>query len=157
LTPIKTEPNLINPLTDDLSKMLREGLFSDLEILTKDNQTIKAHKNILAARSPKFFEILTADKKNDKIPSVVNAEFDSKTVMEVLNFIYCAKVDNLEAYSYSLIFAAERYQLDELKNICMLSIINRITPKNLLDCFLIAHHISGCDELFSRCIELCKA
>lgn len=156
LTPTKYSCNLSNPLIGDFCKMLEGGLFSDLSICTKDNQIVKAHKNILAARSPMFLKILRTDMKNFKVKSVVNVPFDLKVIKELLSFIYCSKIQNLEANANCLIFAAERYQLDELKYICMMHIIRKLTPENLLDSFMISHQVSGCDELLTRCIEQCK-
>lgn len=130
-----------------------QSQLADFELKTKDNETLKAHRSIIAARSPVFFKMLTSDMEEAKQGWANVPDFDSIVMKEVLRFIYCNEVRDLNKIDYDLIFAAEKYQLDELKEICIDSMIAQLSSENVLKFAVIADHISKASKLFNSCVD----
>ncbi len=88
-------------------------------------QVFACHKFMLAARSPVLRAMLESPMKeeaatrrveiNDLIPEVVEA---------MLLFMYSGSVPNLVEAAADLLAAAEKYQLDQLKELCQQQLIN---------------------------------
>lgn len=81
-------------------------------------------------------------------------DFNSIVMKEVLRFIYCNSVENLEVIAGELIYAAEKYQLEGLKEICLNFIMPSVSIGNVLDFLIISDQISKADKLFDKCIDL---
>lgn len=99
--------------------MFESETFSDFELISKDGKVLKAHKAVLASRSPVFFSMLNIDMEEAERGSVNVPDVDKKTLKELLRFIYCNEVEGLNEISRKLIFAAEKYELKSLKTLCM--------------------------------------
>lgn len=132
--------------------MFENELFADFELRCNDDQTLKCHKCILAARSVVFWAMLSSDMQEAKEGFSEVPEFDSTVMKEVLRFIYCDRVEDLDTISKKLIFAAEYYDLEVLKEICIRNIIQNLSKENVVEVLLITEKISGCEELFKKCV-----
>lgn len=132
LTVNETSENKHLKLTNDFEKMFNEALFTDFELKTKDGMKLKAHKAVLVARSPVFEKMLQHDMKeaNEGITDV--PDFESLVMKEVLRYMYCNEIRGLEKIAHELIFAAEKYQLEELKEACIDEIIHSLSAENVL-------------------------
>lgn len=119
-----------------------------------DAGVIKVHKVILAARSPVFLAMLTADMQEAKTNSVHISDFDMKTIKEFLRFIYCEKIESLSEVAPSLILAADKYQIIKLRDICCDELLSKLSSKNVLSTLLVAHKTSGTEKLFKACAVL---
>lgn len=137
----------------DYKKMFDNELFADFMVKCNDGEILKAHKVILAARSPVFYAMLNNNMKESNEGFVEIADFGSRTVKEVLRFIYCGKVQDLKMAARSLIHAAEKYELEELKEMCIDNIIEELSTINVLKCFQIANFISNGEKLSDECKE----
>jgi BTB/POZ domain len=143
-------------LVNNFELLLTDGLFSDLKIKTSDGKILNAHKSILAVRCPAFCEKFRTDMNQIDKAQVDFKEFDSNVVEKLLRFIYCGKIENFEEIASKLIFAAEKFQLVQLKEMCMQCIIQSLSIENVIPSFGIATNISGTKELFMKCVEICK-
>lgn len=130
--------------------MLNDELFADINLKTRDGKMLKAHKSILASRSPMFFDLFKSEMQSVSNLEITDSE---KTMKEILRYIYCEKV-NLDEVTRDLILAAHKYQLEDLKELCIDKIISKLTTKNVIDMFQISIQISGCRKLYNSCIEL---
>lgn len=101
-------------LISDMKKLFADDSFADLELKASDGKVLKAHKSILATRSPVFCAML----KNDDRSSIYVPDFDSVVIKEVLRSIYYNEVENFDEIDSELILAAEKYQLEGLMEIC---------------------------------------
>jgi speckle-type POZ protein len=133
--------------------MFNDSTFTDFELKCSDGKVLKAHKVILVARSPVFHAILLNDMKEAQQGFAEVFDFDSTVMKEVLRFIYSNQVEGLEKISNRLIFAAEKFQLEGLKEMCIDNIVANLSPKNVLRCLRLADRVSNSKKLVAGCIE----
>ena len=133
--------------------MFDNELFTDFELRTKDGKKLKAHKAIMAARSPMVYAMLSNDMKKANENVVVVPDFDHVVMKEVLRFIYYNEVENMSKLVHDLINAAEKYQLEELKDLCLGPIISSLTVDNAVKSLLIADRVSNTKNLFDECLN----
>jgi hypothetical protein len=131
--------------------MFEEEIFCDLQLKTNDKVTLKAHKTILIARSPVFFKMLATDMKESGMNLVEIEDFDSKTIREFLRFIYYEEVEGLKDVAEDLVYAAEKYEVDGLKEICIEELAKNVTDENVIETLIIADQISETSQLVSAC------
>ena len=143
--------------------MFDDETLSDIVIKTSDNKSYSAHKFVLAARSPVFAAQLTtmklSESSNDEdageeaSEDIISSDFDSTVMWQVLRFIYCLKVENLNEIAHSLILAAEEYKLKALKEICVKGIISTLTTDNVFNALKISEQVSDAKRLFEKCLD----
>lgn len=136
-----------------IKKLFDNDLLTDLRIVTNDGTVFRVHRVILAVRSAVFYSKLMTINKNKAQTKYSRIEdFDSKIVREILRFIYQNSVENLDKLASELIFAADKYQLEELKKLCVSSLVGSTTAENALKNLLISNQISGSKKLFDHCL-----
>lgn len=141
-------------LGNDLLKMLDELLFTDFELKCSDAVTLKCHKNILAARSPIFYAMISADLREAQQGFVNIREFNSTIMRQVLRFIYSENVEDLDKIACDLIGAAQKYQLEDLKKKCIGSIYKNLTKDNAVEVLQIVRKINGCEKLLDKVVRV---
>eukprot|EP00252_Welwitschia_mirabilis_P011945 TRINITY_DN26574_c0_g1_i1.p1 TRINITY_DN26574_c0_g1~~TRINITY_DN26574_c0_g1_i1.p1 ORF type:complete len:324 (+),score=59.65 TRINITY_DN26574_c0_g1_i1:236-1207(+) len=116
-----------------LSCMLDESFYTDLTINTA-NGSLKAHKAILAARSPVFASMFMHDLK-EKESSVINMEdINVEPCVCLLSYIYGSiKSEDFWIHRIALLRAADKYDISDLKECCEESLMEDIDTKNVLD------------------------
>ena len=79
-----------------------------------------------------MFQADMAEKRSKK---VAIKEFDSDVVREMLHFIYAwvTNEDVLKEKSGELLYLAEKYQLDVLKNVCEDNLCSTLEVNNSID------------------------
>ena len=77
-----------------------------------------AHKDVLVTRSPVFAKMFEHDLQESATSSITVSDIKPEVFKEVLSFIYNNQVPNLSTMAASLLYAAEKYQLDGLKARC---------------------------------------
>lgn len=142
----------INPLSD-YKRMLETEALSDFKLIMNDNKTLKAHKAILSARSPVFFSMLTNEMQEANNNQVEIPDFDYETMKELLRFVYCGELQNLDEVATDLIFAAEKYEITQLKDTCASHIISRLSIDNVIEALIIADLLSDMTQLTRKCVE----
>lgn len=141
-------------LATDLEKIFNEELFWDFELQANDGKLLKLHKAILAARSPTFYKFLNVYFKDAKNNPVYVSRYDSKTMKELLRFIYCNKIRDLDSIVNKLIYAAGEFKETQLEVICCERIISNLSVENVLEALVICDHINGLEKLFDECCVL---
>lgn len=82
-------------------------------------------------------------------------DIESTTMLELLRFIYCGKVENLEELDYELLIAANKYGINELKDICVSSLMENFEQVGFLKVFLLAD-LLDIDDLRDNVISYIK-
>lgn len=123
--------NLISALSTDMEGMFDSMEYSDA-IFNVCGREFRAHKSILAARSPFFaskFKESELKPINDVEPQVFN---------QILRFIYTGRVslDELKKTGAGLFIAAQKYRINELKSECELYLIRHMSPDNCAELLL---------------------
>lgn len=139
--------------TADFRSLLDTGLHSDV-VLKIGDQDIKAHRAILAARSPVFkamFEHDTLEKNNNE---VVITDLTEESMTELLKFLYTGEVGDLNAQELlSLLVAADKYNLPKLKEQCSNSLCPLITNEIALNVMVLSN-LHGDEELKSAAVQV---
>lgn len=141
-------------MASDYKVILESGVLSDFEFKLKNNETLKAHKVVLCARSPVFYKMFTTYLQDAKKSTVELPDINSITIKEFLRFIYCNEVQNLEAVALELLFVAEKYQVEPLKQLCAKHIEAKLSEQNVLDVLVIADRMTNSKQLFRKCVSL---
>jgi hypothetical protein len=108
---IQVDPANINTLVGsksphDYGYLYKDMVFSDVE-LEVGGQVLKAHKVILMNRSSVFKAMFSHDTLEAAKNRVIIKDFDFEIFQELLRYIYCEKVENLEAVALDLMAAAD--------------------------------------------------
>ncbi|XP_033212756.1 speckle-type POZ protein-like isoform X2 [Belonocnema kinseyi] len=136
---IKSGELLVN-----ISNLLEDQVLKDITFSVQGKK-FKAHKAILAARSPVFSAMFT-HKMKERIKSCVEIQDLEPDIFEkMLRFIYTDKVNDLEESASKLLPAAERYDLQKLKRMCVTILHRSLTIKNVLETLKLADMFSISD------------
>ena len=119
-------------LSQDLEKALAKKELSDIKIYCGD-RVFDCHQVILSSRSPVFEAMFQADMTEKKTRKVQIDDFHPNVIEEVLNFIYtgCVKTPKLlDENAPNILSAAEKYQLDQLKDLCEEKLCKNLDKNN---------------------------
>uniref|UniRef100_A0A0K0F368 Speckle-type POZ protein-like (inferred by orthology to a human protein) n=1 Tax=Strongyloides venezuelensis TaxID=75913 RepID=A0A0K0F368_STRVS len=111
--------------------------FYDCVIKIKGRE-IKAHKVILAARSPAFHDIFTSTSDKSLTNIIEIKEFNVEVVEKMLIYIYTDKVSDIQNMANQIFEIANIYKLDGLKAISEQSMCNSLTTDNVLERFALS-------------------
>ena len=141
-----------NPFCVEMMKRLniqrKQGHLCDITLITKDDQELKAHRNILSAASPFFYKLLQSDMKENR-EGIVRFEEISGSVMEdVLEFIYTGTVEVTEENAEELVVATNYLLVPNLKTISGRFIQQQICELNCISTFYFAEKYD-CEELLN--------
>ena len=121
--------NRIN-LARDFESLLLNPMNADVIFLV-ENSRVFAHKIILAIRSPVFATIFQNDMKKRKTNEMKIVDMSSAVLCELLRFIYTGSYQ-CEKLSEGLLYAANRYDLKDLKQICEDEMCKKLTVCNVV-------------------------
>lgn len=109
--------------------------FSDINLIVSGSR-YPAHKNILAARSPVFSEMLT---HNQSLNELEISNLSIKAFTAMMEFIYTAELGDVDfPIRIELLVAAERYAISGLKKEMEKILANTVTPDNVATLLLAA-------------------
>ena len=120
----------------DEEKMLKLYFFAQNDEYTDvtlkvDDVEIKAHKNVLAARSA-VFDAMFKSKMQEEQTGVVKVEhFKPQVIKDMLYYIYTNNVENLPIMSPDLFEVAHFYNLLDLETLCKNHMLGNITVTNV--------------------------
>lgn len=130
-------------MSRDFGKLLEDRKFSDF-VLVVNGQEIRAHKNILAARSPVFAAMFEHDLEDQKSGRVEITDLDYEAVREMVRFIYTGRASNMRSLSEGLLAAADKYALERLKVEAERYLCSRLTVENAAKLLTLAdRHSAG--------------
>ncbi|KAL1763418.1 speckle-type POZ protein, partial [Sigmodon hispidus] len=104
-------------LADELGELQENGSFADC-CLVVAGQEFRAHKAILAARSPVFKAMFEHDMEERRKNRVEIHDLEPQVFRAMMDFIYTGKVPNLHSMADAVLFAADKYCLEVLKVMC---------------------------------------
>ena len=107
--------------------------FSDMTLVSKDGVEIKCHRLILSVRS-KVLKAMIDPATNDG--NIIHMkDFDSKTIRNMLCFMYCDKVKD-EDIDMELLALANYCQLEALQIVCERKLCNELDATNALEAWV---------------------
>lgn len=97
---------------------------------------IPCHKFMLAKKSDVFDAMFSHNFQETKSNRVVITDLEPDAVIEMLRYIYTNRVQSLEQVNRSLLAAADKYNIQDLKEICERSLCDSMTVENV-SCLLL--------------------
>ena len=123
-------------LSQDFENLFSNKEMCDVQVHCKD-QVYDCHQLILSARSPVFRAMFQAEMEEKQTRKVEIQDFNPPTMSALLTFIYTGKTPTLEEHAEDLLMAAEKYQIDQLKSLCVKKLCSNIEVKNCLNYLVI--------------------
>ncbi|KAG8178404.1 hypothetical protein JTE90_005294 [Oedothorax gibbosus] len=121
---------VVHKLSEDFQYLLDENPFSDITLKCGD-VNIPSHRNILASRSPVFKAMLRKTTQESQTGAIQIEDIHPDTVRAMLKYIYCARTGNLsETSACALLYAANKYELLDLKQMCVAHLKSVISNDN---------------------------
>ncbi|XP_053598186.1 speckle-type POZ protein B [Microplitis demolitor] len=120
-------------MTCDYEELYRSKTGTDISLIVQGKK-FEAHKLILMVRSPVFHAMLTTEMRDKITIQDVKPEIFS----HVLEFIYTDKVTGLNDIAEDLLTAADKYQIQTLKQMCVESLCLSLNIENAAKLLLLA-------------------
>ena len=136
---------------DDFEQFLNNKKFSDV-ILTTGDEQIHAHKNILAIKSAVFAAMFEHDMAEKDQNVVEIKDISSNVLKEMLRYIYAGKVNDITDIASYLLVAADKYLLNNLKDMCEETLCDNLSLSNALE-YLNLAEIHNAPMLKTRAIR----
>ncbi|KAL6659269.1 hypothetical protein ACP70R_003309 [Stipagrostis hirtigluma subsp. patula] len=146
-------------LADDFFKLLSEEEGANVTF-SVGGESIRAHKIVLAARSPVFKAQLYGPMKEKRARRVTVEDMQPDVFRALLHFIYTDSrpdwedLTDDEYYEINkhLLVAADRYAIERLKLLCASTLVEFLNVENVASTLALADQHS-CDRLKDVCIE----
>lgn len=119
-----------------------------------DGEDILTNKLILSSQSEVFAAMFDSDMSEKATGRVEITDVEPSTFRQMLNFIYCGKVEtsNIDEL-IKLILAADKYSLKSLVDSCAFDISCNLTVDNVIDVLITADRVSA-EFLKKDCISM---
>ncbi|XP_064396844.1 speckle-type POZ protein-like A isoform X2 [Halichondria panicea] len=124
-------------LSKHLGELMASGSLSDVTLVIGEKE-FKAHKAILAARSPVFGAMFQHSMEESLKNRVEIQDLDPEVLQEILTYIYTGKAPNLSKTADALLSAADKYNLERLKLMCEECLCNELNAENAADTLILA-------------------
>jgi hypothetical protein len=131
-------------MTRDMARLHRgQELITDFALLVCSNgrqRSFECHRAVLAARSPVFHAMFSHEGTREA--DLAQAEISDLTevvVEKMLEFIYEDAVTGLVPLAADLLVAAEKYDIGDLKSMCVDSLVEGADVENATDLLLLGH------------------
>ncbi|RCV12154.1 hypothetical protein SETIT_2G246800v2 [Setaria italica] len=127
--------------------MLNNGIFSDILVIA-DGGSLKAHRAVLAARSPVFMCMFSIDLEEKEQCIVDISDMSLEACRAFIRYIYGS------IHRSELLSAGDKYDIVELKNnMCEISMVDDADNDNVLERLQMAH-LYGLSTLKKTCMWL---
>ena len=128
----------------------------DINFCLENSQHVGGHKYILAARSPVFAAMFQHEMQESKTGHVVIPDIELDIFKEMLYFIYSGQIETplTERKAKLLFLAADKYDIEDLKNICLHFLSAYILYKTNVIHLLVWAHTYVVDKLKEAALEM---
>ncbi|XP_032752881.1 TD and POZ domain-containing protein 2-like [Rattus rattus] len=126
-------------LVNDIGKRWENSLFTDCSLVVS-GQEFRAHKAILAARSPVFRAMFEHEMLESLINCIEIHDIHLQVFKELMGFLYTGKAPHLHSHSMAtgLLAAADKYDLQGLKIMCEDALCRNLSVKNSVPTLILA-------------------
>lgn len=117
---------------DNLEQIVDDDKFSDV-IFNVNGKVFHAHKIILTSQSQFFAGLFESDMKESKENLVTIEDINPDVFKEMLRFMYSGKVNDIKNVAHNLLAAADKYCLEDLKDLCEDTLCKNLSIENAID------------------------
>lgn len=146
---------MLQSQNENYEKLLNNEDLSDFSFVCSDGEKIHVNKCIIAIQCPTFSAMLQAEMEESQTAEADIEDIDSETMLELLRFMYCGRVKDIGRIDDKLLGAANKYCIDELKQMAVSSIIGHIDTDNVIPLLEISE-LYGQDYLTECCVDFIK-
>lgn len=111
------------------------------------SETVGAHVAVLSARSSVFAAMFQSDMQEAATKRVVVTDIEPPIFKQLLQYMYAGKAPDLrllaDEIAQPLLLAADKYDIQDLKDECQMLLRSRITVENAIDTLIWAHYHSA--------------
>lgn len=127
-----TSSSNTSELSDDLLRLLdNPSSFADAT-LKCESAEIPVHKCVLSIRSPVLAAMFTSQMQEGLTSTLLVTDIKLDVLKATLKYIYSGKTDNLtDVLAGDMLFAADKYQIDKLKSICVAKLKSSMKVDNI--------------------------
>lgn len=139
----------------DLKSLVNEEQFSDVTFVLDDGSKVFASRGILVARSGYFRVMFTssfAEKVKGAGQEIRLQELDRESLLSILEYLYTGTVQITEQNCAQLLYAADRFMIEPLKQHCATELSLLTTTTNVLQFLLLSDRLNLAD-LKGFCLE----
>ena len=140
-------------LVNDMEKLMINPSFSDWT-LNCGGEEIKFHRSILGARSPVFltmFEQTGFQESSTHQTEITDIEYS--TIKALLRYIYTDIIDPENEQIQEFFVAADKYDIQGLRNRCQIILAERLNLENCAELFLLSY-LHGGKQLKEKSMEM---
>ncbi|XP_036032375.1 speckle-type POZ protein-like [Onychomys torridus] len=126
------KPGILVPrctLADDLGELWLNSRFTDC-CLVVAGQEFRAHKAILAARSPVFRAMFQHDMEESRKNRIEIPDLEPQVFKVMVDFIYTGTAPDLDSMAAAVLAAADKYGLEYLKVMCEDALFRDLSVEN---------------------------
>ena len=135
----KLQPLQVSKIAQNYAKLLNNKKFSDLVLICSDRQKIHVAKYVISVQCPAFAATVSAVMDENNFAKFVDIDF--KTMFTILRFIYSGKISYIEEVDLELLVAANRFGIDDLKEMCVSSLMETFPGKGFTKVLKIADEL----------------
>ncbi|CAF3384133.1 unnamed protein product [Rotaria sp. Silwood1] len=107
-------------------ELFHTGKFSDIKIKVGTKE-FDVHRCILSISSEVFERMFLSDMIETRSNVIEINDISDDICEEMLRFIYCNEIKHLDINALDLLYAADKYAIENLKILCIQSLINTFT------------------------------
>lgn len=124
-------------LLDGLNSMRAQNLLCDVVFISGSNEH-RAHRAVLAAVSPFFKAMFSANLRESGQTNIPFHDIDSCVLEAILNFVYTSEIVITDNNVEDILVAADFIQLNSLRNLCCQYLQAQMNTSNCIGIYLIA-------------------
>jgi len=142
---VKPTPSYVKPVPTLASKLFSGKKFSDFKIIC-DSKTINCHKTVLGTQSD-VFETMFMNMEMDEAKSgeIKIEDFDFDTLETLIFFLYNEDIQNQKLINTKLLYAADKYNVSGLVEICATFLKSNLSVDNALEVMVASYHLNQQD------------
>nr|KYP73506.1 Protein maternal effect lethal 26 [Cajanus cajan] len=139
---------------NSLGLMLTQDILTDITINTNESdESIRAHRAVLASRSPVFRSMFSHKLKENHLSTINISDMSMEACQALLSYLYgTIKDEEFLMHRLALLHAADKYDIYDLREACHESLLEDIDSNNVLE-RLQSAYLYQLPKLKSSCME----
>jgi len=154
---LQEDPSLIAKrptgiLSTDLEAMINKKEASDITLVVGE-RTFCAHRCILIARSPVIKAMLETDMKESIENEITITDVDPDVFVQFLHYLYTDNVPELTKMAPDLLYVADKYNVETLKDVCETEMLKNINIENCAE-YCVKSNLTNAKKVYDCSLKL---
>jgi hypothetical protein len=140
---------------DDLSSNFEDLYysedFSDFTVICSCGAEFPVHRCILSVNSPVLKTMMLTEMQESIENKLEVNDIDGVVMNKILFFMYTQKIGGISQNLEGLLYGAEKYQLNNLKSVCISHMFDTLSVENSVEYFMLAS-LYDIERLLQLCL-----